>query len=35
MLVPDGAEFGDSASVPAGEIAGETAVDRNIYCKLA
>lgn len=35
ILVPDGTEFGDSASVPAGEIAGETAVDKNKYWKLA
>jgi hypothetical protein len=35
VLVPDGTEFGDSASVPAGESAGEAAVNQNIYCKLA
>lgn len=41
VVVPDGTEFGDSASVPVGEFAGEAAefagedaVDKNI-CKLA
>jgi len=29
LLVPDGTEFGDSASVPVGESAGEAAVDKK------
>ena len=29
-FVPDGTEFGDSASVPVGELAGEAAVNNHI-----